>query len=249
MVELLAPGGNMDKVKTAFHFGADAVYVGGKQLSLRAFADNFSDDELKEVVEYAHSIGKKVYITLNVFPKNEDFEKVENALKYVDSLNVDGIIISDPGIIYVFKQLGIKAPLQLSTQANTINKYSAMFWAEQGVKRVILARELSIAEIKEIREYLPKEIELEMFVHGAMCISYSGRCLLSNYLSNRSSNNGECVQACRWEYQMIEKSHIGVAMENAVDKVKKVSNFITKSNENSGVAFAINFVLKFKQKN
>ena len=209
MVELLAPGGNMDKVKTAFHFGADAVYVGGKQLSLRAFADNFSDDELKEVVEYAHSIGKKVYITLNVFPKNEDFEKVENALKYVDSLNVDGIIISDPGIIYVFKQLGIKAPLHLSTQANTINKYSAMFWAEQGVKRVILARELSIAEIKEIREYLPKEIELEMFVHGAMCISYSGRCLLSNYLSNRSSNNGECVQACRWEYQMIEKSREG----------------------------------------
>lgn len=206
MIELLAPGGNINKVKTAFHFGADAVYVGGKALSLRAFADNFDDKELEEVVLYAHSLNKKVYVTVNVFPKNEDFPLIEKTLKYLDLLKVDGIIISDPGIVYLFNQLKISVPLHLSTQANTLNKYSAMFWAKSNVKRIILARELTIDEIKEIRAFLPKEIELEMFVHGAMCISYSGRCLLSNYLTNRDSNNGECVQACRWEYSINEVS-------------------------------------------
>ena len=209
MFELLAPGGNMSKVKTAFHFGADAVYVGGKALSLRAFADNFSDDELKEIVSYAHDLKKKVYVTVNIFPKNDDFPLIEKTLKCLDFLKVDGIIISDPGIIYLFNELKISVPLHLSTQANTLNKYSALFWAKQGVKRIILARELSIKEIKEIRAFLPQEVELEMFVHGAMCISYSGRCLLSNYLSDRSSNNGECVQACRWEYSITEKSRKG----------------------------------------
>lgn len=209
MLELLAPGGSISKVKTAFHFGADAVYVGGKALSLRAFADNFSDDELCDIVKYAHNLGKKVYVTVNIFPKNDDFPLIEKTLKFLDELKVDGIIISDPGIVYMFNMLGISVPLHLSTQANTLNKYSAKFWSENNVKRIILARELSIREIKEIREFLPDDIELEMFVHGAMCISYSGRCLLSNYLSDRSSNNGECVQACRWEYKMTEKSRDG----------------------------------------
>ncbi len=209
MLELLAPGGSMSKVKTAFHFGADAVYVGGKALSLRAFADNFSDEELAEIVGYAHDLGKKVYVTVNIFPKNDDFPLIEKTLKYLDSLKVDGIIISDPGIVYLFNELKISVPLHLSTQANTLNKYSAKFWADNNVKRIILARELSIREIKEIREFIPEDVELEMFVHGAMCISYSGRCLLSNYLSDRSSNNGECVQACRWEYKMTERSRDG----------------------------------------
>lgn len=206
MIELLAPGGNFNKVKTAFHFGADAVYVGGKALSLRAFADNFTEDELIETVNYAHSLNKKVYVTVNIFPKNDDFPLIEKTLKLLDNIKVDGIIISDPGIVYLFNQLNISVPLHLSTQANTINKYSAMFWAKNNVKRIILARELTIEEIKEIRAFIPKEIELEMFVHGAMCISYSGRCLLSNYLTNRDSNNGECVQACRWEYSISEVS-------------------------------------------
>lgn len=205
-IELLAPGGNFSKAKTAFHFGADAVYIGGKALSLRAFADNFEENEIEELTKYAHNLGKKVYVTMNVFPRDKDFDKIESELKFIDSIGVDAVIVSDAGIIAVKNSLGLKIPVHLSTQANTLNKYSAKFWAEQGVSRIILARELSIAEIKEIREFLPDEVELEMFVHGAMCISYSGRCLLSNYMTNRDSNNGECVQACRWEYSLVEKN-------------------------------------------
>lgn len=205
-IELLAPGGNFSKAKTAFHFGADAVYIGGKALSLRAFADNFEENEIEELTKYAHNLGKKVYVTMNVFPRDKDFDKIESELKFIDSIGVDAVIVSDAGIIAVKNSLGLKIPVHLSTQANTLNKYSAKFWAEQGVSRIILARELSIAEIKEIREFLPDEVELEMFVHGAMCISYSGRCLLSNYMTSRDSNNGECVQACRWEYSLVEKN-------------------------------------------
>ncbi|MEG1805274.1 MAG: U32 family peptidase [Clostridia bacterium] len=218
MIELLAPGGNFEKCKTAFHFGADAVYVGGKALSLRAFADNFEDKEIEELTTYAHSIGKKVYVTMNIFPRNKDFDKIEQELIYLDKIKVDAVIISDAGIIAVRNALGLKVPVHLSTQANTLNKYSAKFWAEQGVSRIILARELSIDEIKEIREFLPKSVELEMFVHGAMCISYSGRCLLSNYLTKRDSNNGECVQACRWDYQLVEKSRKDAPMDIEEDE-------------------------------
>ncbi len=213
MVELLAPGGNLSKAKTAFHFGADAVYIGGKALSLRAFADNFEKDEMKEIVDFAHNIGKKVYVTMNIFPKNKDFDKIREELKYLDVIGVDAVIISDAGIIAVAREENIKTPIHLSTQANTLNKYSAKFWADMGVERIILARELSIAEIKEIREFLPKHVEIEMFVHGAMCISYSGRCLLSNYLTKRDSNNGECVQACRWKYQIQEESRLNDPMD------------------------------------
>lgn len=199
--ELLAPAGSYAKLLTALHFGADAVYVGGKNFSLRTFADNFTAEELASAVSYAHSLGKKVYVTANIFAKNADFTELENYLKTLSEIQVDGVIISDPGVIYLAKKVAPNLTLHLSTQANTTNKYSVKFWAEQGVSRVILARELSLREIKEIHDFVP-EVELEAFVHGAMCISYSGRCLLSDYLDGRSSNRGACVQSCRWRYEL-----------------------------------------------
>ena len=199
--ELLAPAGSYAKLLTALHFGADAVYVGGKNFSLRTFADNFTAEELKSAVSYAHTLGKKVYVTVNIFAKNADFQKLEEYLQTLAQIQVDAVIVSDPGIIYLIKKVAPSLTIHLSTQANTTNKYSVKFWAEQGVSRVILARELSLAEIKEIHDFVP-EVELEAFVHGAMCISYSGRCLLSDYLDGRSSNRGACVQSCRWKYEV-----------------------------------------------
>ncbi len=200
-VELLAPAGNYEKLKTALYFGADAVYLGGKQFSLRTFADNFTLDELKSATDFAHAQGKKVYVTANVYARNADFERLPEYFQYLERIGVDAAIISDPGIVYVAQKYAPKLAIHLSTQANTTNKYAVKFWQEQGVSRVILARELPIAEIKQIHDFVP-EMELESFVHGAMCISYSGRCLLSDYLDGRSSNRGACVQSCRWKYEV-----------------------------------------------
>lgn len=199
--ELLAPAGNFEKMKTAFLFGADAVYVGGKAFSLRSFADNFSAEELKRAVDYAHGQGKKIYVTVNIYAKNADFGALREYFVYLQSIGADAGLISDPGVLYTAKKYAPGLTLHLSTQANTTNRYAVDFWRETGVSRVVLARELSIAEIKEIHEACP-ETELEAFVHGAMCISYSGRCLLSDYLDGRSSNRGACVQACRWGYEL-----------------------------------------------
>ena len=199
--ELLAPAGNYQKLQTALRFGADAAYIGGKNFSLRTFADNFTNEELIDGVKLAHGMGKKVYTTVNVFAKNADFGLLEEYLKSLSVAGVDGVIISDPGVVYLAKKVAPNLCLHLSTQANTTNKYSVKFWEEQGVSRVILARELSIAEIREIHEEVPN-VELETFVHGAMCISYSGRCLLSDYLDGRQSNRGACVQSCRWRYEV-----------------------------------------------
>ncbi len=199
--ELLAPAGNFEKLKTALYFGADAVYVGGKNFSLRSFADNFTQEELKSAVLLSKNLQKKVYVTVNIFAKNADFSALSDYLRFLEEIGVDGVIISDPGVIYLAKKVAPKLCLHLSTQANTTNKYSVKFWSEQGVSRVVLARELSLKEISEIHEFVP-ETELEAFVHGAMCISYSGRCLLSDYLDGRSSNRGACVQSCRWKYEV-----------------------------------------------
>ena len=203
-VELLAPAGNYSKFLTAMRFGADAVYIGGKNFSLRAFSDNFTEDEMKKAVEYAHSLGRKVYVTVNIFARNADIEKAEEYFKFLESINVDAAIVTDAGLIAVAKSVAPKLALHLSTQANTLNYKTVEFWAGQGVERVILARELSLAEIKEINDRMQGKVETEVFVHGAMCISYSGRCLLSNYLNGRDSNRGECVQACRWHYEIRE---------------------------------------------
>ncbi len=199
--ELLAPAGSYSKLLTALHFGADAVYVGGKNFSLRTFADNFTPEELRSAIKFAHAQKKKVYVTANIFAKNADFALLEEYLKTLETIQADAAIISDPGVVYMAKKVAPNLPIHLSTQANTTNKYAVKFWQEQGVERVILARELSLKEISDIHEFTP-EVELEAFVHGAMCISYSGRCLLSDYLDGRSSNRGACVQSCRWRYEM-----------------------------------------------
>lgn len=200
-VELLAPAGNRAKLNTALYFGADAAYVGGKSFSLRSFADNFSMEELTDAVRFAHSLGKKVYVTANIFARNADMSALEDYFKQLYAAGADAAIISDAGVFYACKRSAPDLPVHISTQANLTNKYAVKFWHEQGASRAILARELSVAEIREIHSFVP-EMELEAFVHGAMCISYSGRCLLSNYLAGRESNRGECVQACRWNYQI-----------------------------------------------
>ncbi len=205
-IELLAPAGDMEKLKTAFYFGADACYFAGKKFGLRAFSSNFDDSELKESVDYAHKLNKKCYITLNILAHNNDFEGMADYIKYLDSINVDAVIVSDLGIMSLVKEVAPNLEIHVSTQANITNKYAARKFVELGAKRLILARELSIEEIKEIREFIPKDVIIETFVHGAMCISYSGRCLLSNYLTGRDSNRGACVQACRWEYCIRERN-------------------------------------------
>ena len=203
-MELLAPAGNMEKLKTALYFGADAIYLAGKAYGLRAFAGNFEREELIEAVKLAHEMNKKVYVTVNIVAHNRDFENLEEYLKFLYDIGVDAIIVSDIGIINLARKVVKNLEIHVSTQANITNKYAAKFFCDLGVKRLVLARELSLEEIREIREYIPKEVELETFVHGAMCISYSGRCLLSNYLRHRDSNCGACVQACRWAYTIKE---------------------------------------------
>lgn len=217
-MELLAPAGNMEKLKTAIYFGADAVYLAGKSFGLRAFAGNFDNNELKDAVEFVHKNGKKIYITVNIIAHNADFEELEDYLRFLQEIKVDGLIVSDWGVMEFVKKYAPNIDIHVSTQANVTNKYTAKMLAEYGVKRIILARELSIKEIKEIRDFIPKEVQLEAFVHGAMCISYSGRCLLSNYLTGRDSNRGACVQACRWEYTICEKSREGNCFEIQEDK-------------------------------
>lgn len=206
--ELLAPAGNFSKLKTAVYYGADAVYIGGKSFSLRALSDNFTDEEIARAVEYAHGKNVKVYVTVNIFAKNSDLDKAKEYFGFLYSVGVDAVLITDIGLIDLCKEVAPKLPIHLSTQANTLNKYAVRAWKNYGLERVVLARELSLSEIAEIRQFVP-DIELEAFAHGAMCISYSGRCLLSNYLNGRDSNRGECVQACRWSYELREKNKGG----------------------------------------
>lgn len=207
----------MEKLKTAIYFGADAVYVGGKSFSLRAFAGNFSDEELKDAVSYCHEKNKKIYVTVNIFARNYDFTEAEKYFVFLRDIGVDGAIISDTGLMALAKEKAAGLPLILSTQANALNYLTVKFWRDFGVKRVILARELSLSEIKEITDRV-KDVEIETFIHGAMCISYSGRCLLSDYRAGRSSNRGACVQACRWNYEIREKGSSGAFMEMEEDE-------------------------------
>ncbi len=199
--ELLAPAGNLQKLKTAFYFGADAVYVGGKTFSLRTFADNFTGDELREGIAYAHERGKKVYVAANIFARNADFPQLTEYFKFLLDAGADAVLVSDLGAFRACRRVAPSLPVHVSTQANTCNAQAAAFWKEAGAERVVLARELSLKEISEIHAYNP-ELELEAFAHGAMCISYSGRCFLSDYLDGRSSNRGACVQACRYRYSV-----------------------------------------------
>jgi len=207
--ELLAPAGTLNKAKMAFYYGADAVYFAGKKFGLRAFAQNFEENEMEEAVNLAHRLGKKVYITVNILAHEDDFNGLEEYILYLQSIKVDALIVSDLGIIYLIRQVAPEMEIHVSTQANVLNSYAIKFLANLGIKRIILARELSVEEIKKIKANIPDNISLECFVHGAMCISYSGRCLLSNYFAGRDSNRGECVQTCRWEYAISEKNRKG----------------------------------------
>jgi U32 family peptidase len=211
-VELLAPAGNLEKLKMAVLYGADAVYMGGEEFGLRASADNFSAGDMKRGIEFAHSKGKRVYVTMNIIPHNEDLEKMPSYVEEIAGMGADAIILSDPGVYAIVRGTVPSMEIHLSTQANNTNWRSAKFWFEQGLKRVILARELSFGEIAEIREKTPRELELEVFIHGAMCISYSGRCLLSNYMAGRDSNRGLCAHPCRWKYYLVEEKRPGEYM-------------------------------------
>jgi putative protease len=207
--ELLAPAGSFEKMVAAIHYGADAVYCGGKKYSLRAHASNFSDKQLAEGVAYAHERGVKLYVTVNIFAHKEDLQGLEKYLRFLKDIQVDGIIISDPGIFSLAKEIIPEVPIHLSTQANVTNPANALFWESQGAARLNVARELSLTEIAEIRQTLDKNTLVEVFVHGALCISYSGRCLLSYYFTGRDANRGECAHPCRYKYVLQEEKREG----------------------------------------
>jgi len=209
--EILSPAGNIEKLKFAFAYGADAVYAAGKNFSLRNFSGNFDDKGLKEAVEYTHSINKKIYITVNIFPHNRDIDGIKEHLKFLYTIKPDGIIISDLGIFAMAKKEAPGIPLHISVQSNNLNYMEVNEWYDLGAKRIVLARELSFEEIKEIREKCP-QMELEVFVHGAICMSYSGRCMLSDYMTGRGANQGECAQSCRWSYELTEEKRPGEKM-------------------------------------
>ncbi len=210
--ELLAPAGSLEKLKTAFIYGADAVYIGGEEFSLRVAAENFTMEEMAEGVKYAHDRGKKVYLTANIIPHNVDIDEYAEFIKSAYETGVDAVLVSDLGMFAITKEICPDLEIHISTQANNVNYKSACMWHEMGAKRVVVAREMSFEEIAEIRERTPDTLELEAFVHGAMCISYSGRCLLSNYITNRDSNQGACSHPCRWNYYLMEEKRPGEYM-------------------------------------
>ena len=199
-VELLAPAGDLERLKLAFHYGADACYLGGKYFSLRANAKNFSIEDLKVAAEYAHSLNKKIYVTVNIIFHNEDLEGLIDYLKKLAEIKVDAVIVSDLAVVNIINENNIDLEVHLSTQASTLNSYAAKFWKNLGVKRIVLAREASKEDIKAIKE--KTGLDLEVFIHGAMCTSISGRCVLSNYATNRDSNRGGCAQVCRWMFDI-----------------------------------------------
>lgn len=209
-VELLAPVGNMEKFKMALHYGADAVFLGGKMFNLRAGSNNLSDEELEYAVNYAHERGKKVYVTLNVIPHNQELELLPDYVKFLDRIGVDGVIVADLGVFQIVKE-NSNLSISVSTQASNTNWRSVKMWKDLGARRVVLAREISLDNIAEIRAKVP-DIELEVFVHGAMCMAISGRCLLSNYMTGRDANRGDCAQACRWKYNLVEETRPGEYM-------------------------------------
>lgn len=199
--ELLAPAGSFEKAKIAFLYGADAVYCGTASLSLRSRAE-VEDNDLSDTIIYAHKIGKKVYAAINIYALDENYEEIKRQARMLNELKVDGIILSDGGVLEMIKKEAPDVDIHISTQANVVSSYSASFWHKNGAKRVILARELNKKQIKEIIRETPKELETEIFVHGALCFGYSGRCFLSDFLASRSANLGDCAQSCRWAYNL-----------------------------------------------
>ena len=205
--ELLAPAGTMEKLQMALAYGADAAYLGGAQFGLRAFGGNFTNEEIRAAVNLAHGVGKKIYVTVNVFPHNDDLVSLPDYLRFLADVEVDAVLVADLGIFMLACEVAPQLPVHISTQANNVNWRTVRAWQELGAERVVLARELSREEIREIRRHT--DVELELFVHGAMCISYSGRCLLSSYFTGRDANRGGCAQSCRWKYALVEESRPG----------------------------------------
>lgn len=207
--EILAPAGNLEKLKIAIDFGADAVYLGGSKLNLRAFSNNFTNEEMAEGIKYCHDRGKRVYVTLNVFARNYDLKGAGEYIKSLYDIGVDAIIVADPSLIALAKEYAPDLEIHLSTQANTVNWVATKFWYDLGVKRIVLARELTFREINTITENIPEGCDIEAFVHGSMCIAYSGRCLISNYMLGRDANKGICANACRFKYHLVEETRPG----------------------------------------
>ena len=205
--ELLAPAGTMEKLQMALAYGADAAYLGGAQFGLRAFGGNFTNEEIRAAVNLAHGVGKKIYVTVNVFPHNDDLVSLPDYLRFLADVEVDAVLVADLGVFMLAREVAPQLPVHISTQANNVNWRTVRAWQELGAERVVLARELSREEIREIRRHT--DVEMELFVHGAMCISYSGRCLLSSYFTGRDANRGGCAQSCRWKYALVEESRPG----------------------------------------
>jgi putative protease len=215
-IELLAPAGNFEKLEIVLHYGADAVYLAGKDFSLRNFSGNFNPDEIQSAVELAHSYGARVYVAVNVFARPDDLAPIENYIHQLKEAGPDGLIMADPAIISMTRRIAPAIPVHLSTQANTTNDLAVRFWRDQGVRRINAARELNLEEIARLADV--PGMEIEAFVHGAMCISYSGRCLLSNYMAHRPSNQGMCCQPCRFQYAVMEKTRPGQYFPVAEDE-------------------------------
>lgn len=211
-VELLVPAGSLEVLKVAVDYGADAVYIGGQAYGLRAKADNFSIDEMKEAAAYAHAKNAKVYVTANIFAHNYDIDGMKIYFEQLKDTGVDAVLVSDPGIFTLAKETMPDMELHISTQANNTNYLTYNFWYKLGAKRVVTARELSLVEIRQIRDHIPDDMEIESFMHGAMCISYSGRCLLSSYFTGRDANRGACTHPCRWKYHIVEETRPGEYM-------------------------------------
>jgi len=228
-IELLAPAGDLEKLHYALAYGADAVYAGVPRFSLRARENDFDHTAVEEAVSTCRKLNKKIYLTLNIFPHNRKLDSFQESLEWMAHLKPDAIIVSDPGIIYLSQKHCPSVPLHLSTQANTVNWASVKFWQDQGVSRIILSRELSIDEISEIRQRVP-DIELESFVHGAICVAYSGRCLLSNYFNHRDPNQGTCTQSCRWNYRI----YSGNDFAEETDYKPLKGNYYFEENERAG---------------
>ena len=222
--ELLAPAGDLERLKLAFHYGADACYIGGKDYSLRANAKNFSLDEIKEAVDFAHSLGKKVYVTVNIIFHNEDFTGLIDYLKKLAEIKVDAVIVSDLAVVNLINDNNINLEIHLSTQASTLNSFAASFWKKLNVKRIVLAREASKEDILSIKE--KTGLDLEVFIHGAMCTSISGRCVLSNYATNRDSNRGGCAQVCRWMFDIEGSQNTFMMMPKDLNMAKYIKDLI-----------------------
>lgn len=206
--ELLAPAGTLEKLKIAFRYGADAVYFGGEKFSLRAAAKNFTFEDMEEGVRIAHKLGKKMYCTVNIMPRNDEIKELLEYVKKLEEIGIDAVLVSDLGVFSIIKD-NTNIPIHISTQANTVNYAACNMWHKLGAERVVLGRECSLKEIQEIQKNISEDLELEIFIHGAMCISYSGRCLLSSFMAGRDSNRGACAQSCRWKYTLMEEKRQG----------------------------------------